>query len=77
MANALKHLEETEQKIKELSQQKHNVEQAKIALETSLEKQQRIIEELQNRIAVYQINEAQLKEELSSLQNKITELQSM
>ena len=77
MENTLKHLQEAKQKIEELSQQKHDVEQAKIALEISLEKQQRITEELQNRIAVYQINEAQLKEELSSLQNKITELQSM
>ena len=70
MENALKCLEEAGQKIKELSQQKHDVE-------TSLEKEQKIVEKLQNKIAVHQINEAQLKEELSSLQNEITELQSM
>ena len=70
MENALKLWEEAEQKIKELSQQKHDVE-------TSLEMQQRFVEELQTKIAVHQINEAQLKEELSSLQNEITKLQSM
>ena len=54
MENTLKCLQEAEQKIRELSQQKHNVEQTNIELETHVkelqvcfEEQQGIIENLQ------------------------------
>ena len=58
MEDSLKRLQKTEENIKVLSQQKHNVEQTKASLEACFEEQQKIIENLQkenNKLWVYNV----------------------